>query len=128
MQYSPETWRTFAWVCAALSGFNLLAVFFLYPESSFVRPVHYEVSVAPEEKITDKEAHVECLPRTDVGLLHVDPVPMQWSKIWRTIWTVNENVDLIRAFCQPFVFLLYPHVLWTVFMYGCSLAGQIILM
>ncbi|KAI5200549.1 hypothetical protein E4T39_05703 [Aureobasidium subglaciale] len=127
IEYSPETWHTFSWVCAGIAGFNLLAVYFLYPESSFVRPVHYEVSMAPDEKNINKETHVECLPEVEAGLLHVDPVPVQWIKVWTSIWSVNKDASTIRAFAQPFVFLLYPNVLWAVFMYGCSLASQIIM-
>jgi hypothetical protein len=141
VQGGPGKWRDFVWLCAALVGIDLLGIFFLYPESSFTRPPIPEIEGLrevdkrdPGSKNSD-EAGVTCdmvedlPPRADNTTLHRDwVVQLSYPSIWASFLRVNPLVSLSKAFIIPIIFLLSAPVVWTVFLYGCSLASQIIMM
>ena len=137
VQGGPGKWRNFVWLCAALVGIDLLGIFFLYPESSFTRPPIPAASLLdtndPGNKNIDEAKGtcdtIEDRSRTDHSTYHEDwVVELSYPSIWKSFGRVNPLVNLLKAFFLPIVFLLSVPVVWTVFLYGCSLASQIIMM
>ncbi|KKA27175.1 hypothetical protein TD95_004307 [Thielaviopsis punctulata] len=146
VSYDSNTWRTFSWVCAALAGFNFVAMFFLFPESSYTRPVHghHDSSIGAgkeaqnwgsdkDGKGNSSEAGVyekEVGENTEFGVAATDKdfaVPMEYKKVWRQTVRVNPLVSLPRVFAMPFLFVANIPVIWTVFVYGTNMAAQIII-
>ncbi|KAJ9136833.1 Aldehyde dehydrogenase [Pleurostoma richardsiae] len=137
VQSSPGTWRDFVWLCAALAGFNLLAIFFLYPESSFIRPplppdlpspIPKGVANVSKEDAGGTSHIVEDCSQPIYKTYHEDwVVTVSYPRVWTSFFRINRMVKLPRAFAIPVVFLLSPPVLWTTFVYGCSLACQVIM-
>lgn len=126
---APETWRDFTWVCAGLAGFNLLAMYFFYPESNFRRPQVYEVAVTNEEKVKSS-THLETATEkgeAPLGVQHVDHVQISWPRVWTSLIRTDSTMTTVRAFIRPLLTLAYPSVLWAVILYGTSLASQVIL-
>ncbi|KPM38686.1 hypothetical protein AK830_g7880 [Neonectria ditissima] len=135
VESSPGTWRDFAWLCAALSGFDLLAIFVLYPESSFIRP---PISLSPppnpdqvgssatktELGTIDGESRSEHL---ESGKDRHGPVKVSFLQVWTSFVHYNRIASLPKAFAMPFVFLGCLPVLWTILVYGGALASQVIL-
>lgn len=133
----PGKWRDFVWLCAALAGIDLLGIFFLYPESSFTRP---PVSATPLSSTKDvgHKSTDEAVGTCDVieNPSHTGQnthqyswvVELSYPKVWTSFYRVNPLVNLTKAFILPVLFLLSVPVVWTVFLYGGSLASQIIMM
>lgn len=132
----PGKWRDFVWLCAALAGIDLLGIFFLYPESSFTRP---PVSATPLSSTKDvgHKSTDEAVGTCDVieNPSHTGQnthqyswvVELSYPKVWTSFYRVNPLVNLTKAFILPVLFLLSVPVVWTVFLYGGSLASQIIM-
>ena len=130
VQYSPGKWVDYMWVCAALAGANLVAIYLLYPESNFVRsgaPLHtIRLDSLPRG---DPEAEKATTVRTEtINRQYIKTVPKPWLSIWTSIITVNDDAGFFQIFLRPFKTLLSPSILFAVFVYGTSLAAQIILM
>lgn len=134
VESSPGTWRDFVWVCAAIAGFDFVAIFLFYPESSFVRPPLPDSGSNRDENNTPKEEldsasnvapHSEHL-ESEQG--RIDVVAISLPKVWTSFIHYNPNISLPRAFALPFVFLGCLPVLWTILVYGSALASQVILM
>lgn len=67
--------------------------------------------------------------RTETVSWHrVSVVEKPWMSIWKTFITVDHDVKILDVFIRPIVMLFRPSVLLAVFIYGTSLASQIILM
>lgn len=140
VQYSPGTWRDYAWVTAALAGANLLLIILFYPESNFTRPrpMTNEQAEVLEGKRTDtfveehggSASHIESgKPHTTLhGVQHVDHVQIPWISIWFSFFNVNHEVSLLTVAIRPLIVLIHPAVVWAVFVYGSSLAAQVIIM
>lgn len=140
VQYSPGGWRDYIWVCAALAGANLFAIFFLYPESNFHRPETHQEFSRPEVPVgrsqgndvesEKSQAGIEDnIRRVDTLSRHrVDVVKKPWMSIWTTFITVDEKISLMSAFTGPLVMLAKPAVLLATFLYGIALASQVIIM
>ncbi|KAH7162008.1 aldehyde dehydrogenase [Dactylonectria estremocensis] len=133
VESTPGTWRDFTWLCAAIAGFDFVAIFLFFPETSFVRPPlpdspalssnQDNTSVAKEEidgasNVAGQTEHLE----SDNG-----PVSVSWGKIWTSFIHYNPVVSLPRAFVIPFLFLGCIPVLWATLVYGAALASQVIL-
>ncbi|KAI1450434.1 MFS transporter [Annulohypoxylon stygium] len=139
VQSSPETWRDFSRVCAAIAGFDLVAIFFLYPESSFNRPpvpaTHHPLAqekVVNEHKEEDDNSDNVENARGRLQVNHGNDskdwvVSISYRQAWTSGFQINKRVNSLKAFGVPFIFLLSPLVIWAVFLYGCSLAAQIIM-
>jgi len=146
VQYSPGTWRDFVWVSAALAGFNLILLILFYPESNFRRPplptghgqssinsqdqgdLHRSESII-EGKSLESRAEMQNPAITDHNnVQHVNHINVPWRSIWFSFAKLDRSVNLFKAFLHPFVFLAYPQVVWAIFVYGASLASQVILM
>lgn len=127
---APQTWRDFSWVCAALAGFNLVLIFFVYPESTYYRHPDQSTAMALHnmEKIDGKDTHIESLYHLPQGTQHVDHIEFDWKSFWCGPPRYDHCVSFWQAFYRPFTALLYLDVLWAVFVYGTALAAQIILM
>lgn len=134
VESTPGTWRDFTWLCAAIAGFDFVAIFLFFTETSFVRPPlpdspalssnQDDTSVAKEEidgasNVAGQTEHLE----SDNG-----PVSVSWGKIWTSFIHYNPVVSLPRAFVIPFLFLGCIPVLWATLVYGAALASQVILM
>ncbi|KAH6983965.1 MFS transporter [Ilyonectria destructans] len=137
VEYSPGAWRDFVWLCAALAGFDLLAIFFLYPESSFSRP-HPAVpsptsdSVLPPDDTKATElgpsaSNVEDAQGPQVRENEDFVVKFSYRQVVTSFFHINESLSLSKAFSMPFVFLPSLIVLWVVFLYGSALASLVIL-
>lgn len=143
VQYSPGTWRDFIWLSAALAGFNLILLILFYPESNFRRPPlptgfgHYSEESQKaangygnensEEKSTESrvEHSSSIVDANDVQ--HVKYIKVPWHSIWFSFIKVDHSVNLLKAFLHPLVFLVYPPVVWAIFVYGAALSSQVIL-
>ncbi|KAK7413355.1 hypothetical protein QQX98_007732 [Neonectria punicea] len=137
VESSPGIWRDFVWLCAALSGFDLLAIFLFYPESSFIRS-----SLSPQPPL-DSPANGSCPTKDDIGTIsngiagrsehlergkaHNGPVRVSFTQVWGSFIHYNAMASLPRAFVLPFVFLGCLPVLWAILVYGSALASQVIL-
>jgi len=140
VQYSPGTWRDYVWVTAALAGANLLLIILFYPESNFTRPhlITNGQAEVSEDKTTDKfieehggsASHVESgKPHAALhGVQHVDHVQVPWTSIWFSFFKVDHETSLLTVAIRPFIVLIHPAVVWAVFVYGSSLASQVIIM
>lgn len=58
----------------------------------------------------------------------VDEVPNAWLSIWTSLVTIDHEVEMRELFFRPLKMLMQPAVLFAVFIYGTSLAAQVILM
>lgn len=125
MQYSRGGWVDYVWVCAALAGANTLAIYLLYPESNFRRPEqHLHTSPAISE-----DAGKGAVTRVETISRHrVIVVPKPWLSIWTTLVSVDHEVKIMELLFRPLKMILQPAVILAVFIYGTSLASQVILM
>ncbi|KFZ24527.1 hypothetical protein V502_00993 [Pseudogymnoascus sp. VKM F-4520 (FW-2644)] len=143
VQYSLGTWRDFVWLSAALAGFNLILLILFYPESNFRRPPlptkfrhHLEESQkAANDYSNDNSEGKSTESRVEHSLSIVDPNDVQhvkhikvpWHSIWFSFIKVDHSVNFLKAFLHPLVFLVYPPVVWAIFVYGAALSSQVIL-
>jgi hypothetical protein len=113
------------WVCAALAGANTLAIYLLYPESTFQRLEQQLQPATPADGDSEKQetARVETLSSHRVRVVHVP-----WRSIWTTFFSIDHEVKVTELFLRPLAMLFKPAVMLAVFIYGTSLASQIILM
>lgn len=132
---TADTWRNFSWVCAALAGVNLVLIFLAYPESTYHRTADQIIAASlqsventSENKLGHAAGHVESLNNIPQGIQHVQHVEIKWRQVWLGPPRYDSKISLFRALSRSFASLLYPRVLWAVFVYGTSLASQIILM
>ncbi|KAG8630623.1 hypothetical protein KVT40_002242 [Elsinoe batatas] len=123
---NPGTWRDFSWVCAALAGFNLVVIYLFYPESTFRRPMIYEV-VDAEEIEKENDTRVGVVETEGLGVQHVSHVQVSWPKVWTSLIRYDRSIGFFQAFTRQLAFILYPSVLWAVLVYGTALASQVIL-
>lgn len=130
MQYSSGGWVNYVWVCAALAGANLVAIYLFYPESNFIRPEPPSRAIEPsspdgKDSLAEKATDV----RTEtISPHHVRVVTKPWLSIWTSLITVNHDAAFFEICLRPLQLLLKPSVLLAVFVYGTSLAAQVILM
>ncbi|KAF2496528.1 MFS transporter [Lophium mytilinum] len=124
VQYSRGGWVDYVWVCAALAGANTVAIYFLYPESNFNRPKEplHRVSVTGED--ADK---VQVVKTETISRHRVSVVSKSWFSIWTSVFTINREINILEVALRPLKMLLRPSVLLATFIYGTSLASQIIL-
>lgn len=130
-----DTWRNFTWVCTALARANLILIFLAYPESTYHRTADQIAAVTLQSmenndpnKLHRDASHVESLSTIPQGIQHVEHVDIHWRKVWFSLPRYDSETSFPKAFLRPFTSLLYPRVLWAVFVYGTCLASQIILM
>lgn len=118
------------WVCAGLAGVNIVAIYALYPESNFTRPdstVH-QISLVGTT-INESDAEKSGIVQTETASWHhVKVVRKPWTSIWTSFVLVDHDAHLFEVFVRPLFMLLHPSVLFAIFLYGTSLASQIILM
>jgi hypothetical protein len=55
-------------------------------------------------------------------------VPKSWRSIWTTLFSINHEVRVTELLLRPLEMLFKPAVMLAVFIYGTSLACQVILM
>ncbi|KAH6953983.1 putative MFS transporter [Ilyonectria sp. MPI-CAGE-AT-0026] len=137
VEYSPGTWRDFCWLCAALAGFDLLAIYFLYPESSFTRPhptvptpAADSVSTPDDEKTAEQGAIATNLENAQGHQVEENEdfvVEFSYRQVATSFLHVNKSLSLFKAFAMPFAFLPSLIVLWVVFLYGSALASLTVL-
>jgi hypothetical protein len=113
------------WVCAALAGANTLAIYLLYPESTFQRLEQQLQPATPADGDSEKQetARVETISSHRVRVVQVP-----WRLIWTTFFSIDHEVKVTELFLRPLAMLFKPAVMLAVFIYGTSLASQIILM
>lgn len=118
------------WVCVALAGANLVAIYLLYPESNFIRTeTNSRAAEHDSNHSNDPEAEKVITARMEtINQHHVKIVPKPWLSIWTSVITINHDAGLFETFFRPFKTLLSPTILFAVFVYGTSLAAQVILM
>lgn len=130
LQYSSGGWVDYMWVCAGLAGVNIVAIYALYPESNFTRPdstVH-QISLVGTT-INESDAEKSGIVQTETASWHhVKVVRKPWTSIWTSFVLVDHDAHLFEVFVRPLFMLLHPSVLFAIFLYGTSLASQIILM
>ncbi|KAI6356227.1 hypothetical protein MCOR25_007917 [Pyricularia grisea] len=137
VQYSPGTWVDYMWVCVALAAFNVVLLIFALPESNY----HREKPEAADNGVETQDIEIR-EPKSQAGSTDaekVDSVEVQedenpivvhkpWSSIWPTFITLNKSQgSFLHACLRQLTHALYPDVLFAIFVYGSSLASQIIL-
>ncbi|KAF2032571.1 putative MFS transporter [Setomelanomma holmii] len=131
VEYSRGGWVDFIWVCAALAGANIVAIYLLYPESNFTRPnVPVQHVPLPGTQSPGCEGEKGDMVRVEDASRHyVSVVKKPWMSIWKpsSIFTINRDVSLPKTFVLPLKMLARPSVLLAVYIYGTSLASQVIL-
>ncbi|KAH6852790.1 hypothetical protein AA0119_g11412 [Alternaria tenuissima] len=124
IQYSRGGWVDYIWVCAALAGANTLAIYLLYPESTFERPEHHHPPASSATSDSEKPA----IQRVETTSWHgVSVVPKSWRSIWTSLFSINHEVRVTELLYRPLAMLFKPAVMLAVFIYGTSLASQVIL-
>ncbi|TKA49867.1 hypothetical protein B0A49_12905 [Cryomyces minteri] len=140
VQYAPGTWRDYVWVSAALAGFNLVVLILLYPESNFHRShvakqptiAQKEHTVSGADKTKGFSSQLDSLGENGTtadthGVQHVDHIRVPWTSIWFSFLRVDHQVSLLTVAVRPLIALIHPAVVWGIFVYGASLAAQVIL-
>lgn len=126
---TAKGWRWFFILCAILIAVNLLFMLFILPETNYRRFL-YEGETAQE---ADKQADemIEDAEKTST----TTPGDSQLNKpyagsYWKDLVSLRgrgtEDKGLLawpKQFSLPFRFLLVPHVVWTVLVYGAFLGG-----
>jgi ABC-type microcin C transport system permease subunit YejE len=131
VQYSQGGWVDYMWVCAALAGANTLAIFLFYPESNFNRPEElHPINMEPaaQDSVGSDIQKTETVMAERISRYRVSIVPKSWLSIWSSFITVNHTVNGFQVWWRPLIMFSKPCVLLAVFIYGTSLAAQIILM
>jgi hypothetical protein len=131
VQYSRGGWVDYMWVCAALAGANTLAIFLFYPESNFNRPEEprpTNVEPADQDSVGSDIQKTETVRTETTSHYRVSVVPKSWLSIWSSFITVDHTVNGFQVWWRPLTMFTKPCVLLAVFIYGTSLAAQIILM
>lgn len=136
--YSPDTWRDAVWITVAIIGFTLLAIYLFFPESTFDRPpIQQDTSILNNGKTDDAEIRIEDSSKitteyheslTEESGVSQDGSDLSLPKVWASFFRVDHNVSFFLVFTRPLTFLISPLILWTIILYGSSLASQIILM
>jgi MFS family permease len=133
VEYSPGTWRDYIWVCVGLAGFNVLALFFLYPESNYKRPANTTTTVmmSDENRMNLYEGNKPGSLETEnihEDSDHVKAVQKPWKEIWCSFATIDHSTPFLRTTWRPLIMLGCLDVLLAVYVYGTALAAQVILM
>lgn len=141
------------WLCTGLSGFNLLLLILLYPESNFQRPApdadreNSSLDIDRQDESLEAEAekpiheHRETMPThsmttttTDLpndatihGSHSVSISDPTFKQILTTV-KIDHETSILRIAFQPFIFCLSPTVIWAFCAYSVSLSAQIIMM
>ncbi len=126
IQYSPRGYVDYIWVSVALSGFNLVLLFLLYPESNFRRPDLPDTTLVADPKPAALE--IESANRTAPGTQTEVVVAKTLTSVWVSFVTVDRSVSFFKVCLRPLVLLLCPDVLFATLLYGINLASQLILM
>lgn len=117
--YMDQTvgWRWFCWLCAIISGLNVLGFFFFFPETRFERVyTDSDLSVGSENSTMDKDVlekspvveHAEVHSEIELTgvkksyLQELDPTPR-----------LSKTIDMKSLFVRPYALLAYPAVLWA---------------
>jgi MFS family permease len=133
VEYSPGTWRDYVWVCVGLTGFNVLALFILYPESNYKRPAYITTTtmMSDESGTNLHEGNKPVSLRTEdfnEDSDHVKAVQKPWKDIWCSFALIDHSTSFLLTTCRPLIMLGCPDVLLAVYVYGTALAAQVILM
>ncbi len=134
VQYSPGRYVDFIWLSTALSGFNVLAMFLFFPDSTYHRPDDAHTPPVLPGSAGSEKAEAEDIERAseaaagNTGAQESYVVPMKMSRIWTSFFSVDRTVSLFKVFLRPLILLLCPEVLFATLLYGIALAAQIILM
>lgn len=133
---SDDTWRDFAWVCAGLTAFTTIVLFFFLPETTFDRPetfIHeindsarqeeFQVEMEISEKIDCQSRTHSLMPRLSQG----ERVKVSLSSVWKTTVRYSSSISWVKVFFLPVLVAIYPAVLWAIVLYGTSLAPNVVL-
>jgi hypothetical protein len=134
---TAETWRSFSWLCCGAAIFNLILIFFLFPESNFERP---ELGLTNDQLTTLQ--HQQASKEAEQGYIEelLEDVPAASSapggytistpsirEIMQPV-SYNASVNFMKAFIDPLKLLVHPSVLWGILSYAVTLSPQVILM
>ncbi|KAF4312008.1 putative cycloheximide resistance protein [Botryosphaeria dothidea] len=114
-------------MCAILFGLCMFAVFFLVPETSYVRPsipVSVLVEKGSDEEIArskkERDVHVEQIPGAD------EPKESFWQSMKPWTGKKYSKAPLWKIATRPFVIFFYPAVLWGFLIYGTTLTWIVV--
>jgi hypothetical protein len=132
---TSDTWRSSVWLCFGVAVFDLLLIFFFYPESNFDRPqesfdqsqVLQESHTFPKNENAQSEEFVEdsstTPPMRTTHTICTPPI----SEILRPV-SYNSDLNFVMATFEPLKLLAHPSVVWAIFTYAICLSPQVILM
>lgn len=132
--YLPGTWSDFSWLCMALAFFCFWMMFFFFPESNFHRPSDpldqsgHSQDASQGEGLKDEPSSIHKEAGAEAtAVQHVDHVEIDWVKVYTSFIHYDHSLKLSTAILRPICFIALPPVTWTIFMFGSSLAAQVIL-
>ncbi|KAJ5605339.1 hypothetical protein N7510_010493 [Penicillium lagena] len=131
---TADTWRSFLWLCCGLAIFNLILIFFLFPESNFSRP-ELDLTTNQLETLQNRTRFKEGKPEEEFC---EDTKSVRSASDDYTIYTpsareilppvsYDRDVNLLKAMIDPLKLLVHPSVLWGIFTYTITLSPQVIL-
>ncbi|KAL2844129.1 major facilitator superfamily domain-containing protein [Aspergillus pseudoustus] len=129
VEYTQDTWRSFVWFCFALAMFNLVLLIFLAPESNFERPEPstptQQLQAYPDRK-EDDTVFVENAASMATGERDFS---IRTPALWEILQPIHydKEVNFFTALISPLKLLVYPSLLWGIFVYAICLSPQIIM-
>jgi hypothetical protein len=129
-----------------IAGVDLIALFFLCPETQYPRDLHkaMDAAAALEHASTDEEAPEESPEATDlkasssehkdVTAVPLTNVPTTASTVSRSYqkktflqelipWSgIRRDKSLLAAFLRPLPLLLYPSIIWASLCFGINVS------
>ncbi|KAL3482686.1 major facilitator superfamily domain-containing protein [Aspergillus germanicus] len=129
VEYTPDTWRSFVWLCFALAMFNLVLLIFLAPESNFKR---LEPSSPPQQLQTypyHKEGDTTFVEDAAGMTTGEGDFSIRTPTLREILqpFHYDRDVNFFTASISPLKLLVYPSLLWGILVYGICLSPQIIM-
>lgn len=133
-------WRTNFWIMTAFTAFALLLIFFVAPETNYIRPTIYETDITSSEKLPITEEHLTAdviatsqEPESDISTgpadkefssleMHKDESPRSYWHELLPIRGLETRVNPLVLLARLFTCGLYPAVIWSFLVGGTYVA------
>ncbi|KAL3439839.1 major facilitator superfamily domain-containing protein [Aspergillus insuetus] len=128
VEYCADAWRSFVWLGFALGMFNALLMVFLFPESNFERPEPDSPPQQLQNYQENKEDAVfvenaaETAPEGDLYSVRTPSL----REILQPI-RYNKEASFFKELISPLKLLVYPSLVWAIFVYAICLSPQVIM-
>ena len=130
---AAKGWRWYQWLAAILGGFDLLLLFFLYPETQYRRDLHRAMDITGvAEEDEGSEPVVVNGPEKQGDLSNVshqeeiffsncpkrDMSDIKKPSYWQGLrpWSpIQHDISVLGSYARPWLTLSYPIVVWAIF-------------